>query len=212
MPALLAGQPPNCRERSRGGNLMIDLDRVVASRQPLRRTLQGAGEQIAVLSIESIIEQKRRQPVGDCGEGGHGKAALALVPLVVAAFGILLAREICETGTEGRHERLPARPSLCFAQGVEGWQREEAEHGACFLKADIGEVRCLVAPIGIVEAAEARRTGIPILDGQQAVSGAANMAELIEDVALQSKRRADGERAEPRIRSDATFHPVNPRT
>ena len=34
------------------------------------------------------------------------------------------------------------------------------------------------------------------------------MAELIEDVSLQSERRADSERAEPRIRSDATFHPV----
>lgn len=36
------------------------------------------------------------------------------------------------------------------------------------------------------------------------------MAELIEDVSLQSERRADSERAEPRIRSDATFHPVTP--
>ena len=34
------------------------------------------------------------------------------------------------------------------------------------------------------------------------------MAELVEDVSLQSERRADRERAEPRIRSDATFHPV----
>ena len=38
------------------------------------------------------------------------------------------------------------------------------------------------------------------------------MAELIEDVALQSKRRASSECAEPRIWSDATFHPMNPRT
>ena len=39
----------------------------------------------------------------------------------------------------------------------------------------------------------------------------ANMAKLIEDVASQSERRADRERADPRIRPDATFHPVNPR-
>jgi hypothetical protein len=39
---------------------MIDLDRVVALRQPLRRALQGAGEQVAVAGTEAIIEQKRR--------------------------------------------------------------------------------------------------------------------------------------------------------
>ena len=59
-----------------------------------------------------------------------------------------------------------------------------------------------------MEIAEARRAGIPILDGQQAVRSPAHMAELVEDVSLQSERRADRERAEPRIRSDATFHPV----
>ena len=109
------------------------------------------------------------------------------------------------------HQRLPARPSFGLAQAVESWKREEAEHGTCFLEADVGEVRCLVAPIGVVEAAEARRAGIPILDGQKAVRSPANMAKLIEDVASQSERRADRERADPRIRSDATFHPVNPR-
>src|SRR4029077_2464210 len=106
------------------------------------------------------------------------------------AFGILLSREVCEAGAEGLHQRLPARPSFGLAQDVESGKREEAEHGACFLEADIGEIRCLVAPIGIVEAAETRRTGIPILDGQQAVRGPAHMAELIEDVSLQSERRA----------------------
>ena len=211
MPALLAGQSPNCRERGRGGDLMIDLDRIVAPREPLRRPLQGAGEQVAVAGIEAVIEQKRRQPVGDGGESGDGKAALALVPLVVAAFGMLLLGEVREAGAECRHQRLPARPSFGLAQDIESWKREQAEHGACFLEADIGEVRRLVAPIGVVEAAEARRAGIPILDGQQAVGRAADMAELIEDVALQSKRRADRERAEPRIRPDATFHPLNPR-
>src|SRR5262245_24415928 len=94
-----------------------------------------------------------------------------------------------EAGAEGHHQRLPARPFFGLAEDVECWEREEAEHGACFLKADIGEVRCLVAPIGIVKAAEARRTGIPILDGQQTVRGPVHMAELIEDVSLQSERR-----------------------
>jgi hypothetical protein len=75
MPALLAGQPPNCRERGRAGNLMIDLDRVVAPREPLRGALQGAGEQVAVLGFDPIIKQKRRQPVGDRGEGGHGEGS-----------------------------------------------------------------------------------------------------------------------------------------
>ena len=93
MPALLAGQSPHCRERGRCGNLMIDLNRIVAPREPLRRAPQGAGEQVVVAGIKAVVEQKRRQAVGDRGERGDGEAALAFVPFVIAALGILLLGE-----------------------------------------------------------------------------------------------------------------------
>jgi hypothetical protein len=123
MPALLACQPPNCGERGRGGNLMIDLDRVVASREPLCGALQGAGEQVAVAGIDAVIDHKRRQSVGDRGEGGDGEAALAFVPLVVAALGILLPGEVREAGAEGPHQRLPARPSCSRKPSKAGSER-----------------------------------------------------------------------------------------
>ena len=112
MPALLAGQSPHCRERGRCGNLMIDLNRIVAPREPLRRALQGAGEQSRSRASRPSSSRSAVNPKAAVVKGGDGEPALAIVPLVVAALGILLLGEVREAGAEGPPSAPPGSAIL----------------------------------------------------------------------------------------------------
>src|SRR5205085_992466 len=100
-----------------------------------------------VPGLEPIGQKAIRQTVGNRRELGCRESALALVPLVVTALGVLLRREVRQSRGKAPIQCIARCESSGGAGTVEEGQAQEAKSRTRFLKARIGEFRRLVAPV-----------------------------------------------------------------